>query len=381
MKRTVIITMIAGFVFSLQNAATVYVNSSYASLFVNDKLVGLLYTIAAILALTGTHVLPKMISARSAKPILLSLLTAGAIILFGLSVITSPVLFALLFILYFAVNTFAYYCFDIIIESLSTTTTTGRIRGAFLTSLNMGYVIAPFISGNIVEKFSYPTLYAIVAGVLLLVVVLVACTQRQQSTTKHTESLAAYRSFFTNRDLRGVFVTNFLLQFFYAWMVIYTPIYLHEYLHISWQTLGIIFTIMLSAFVLLQYPLGRLADLILGEKELMIGGLIIAALATPLIVIVDGHGSIWILGLLLFATRVGASAIEVASESYFFKHIKTRQTRSLSIFRSTSSIAYIIAPLLGSLILNKQPIEVLFFVLATILIIGTIAPLSIKDTR
>jgi len=382
MRRVLIVTMVAAFLFSLQNAGTVYINSSFASLFINEQLVGLLYTIAACLALVGTHALPRIITPKSARSLLLYVLLATVVILLGLSTVTSPILFAVLFVLYFAANTFSYYCFDILIEALTTTAIAGRIRGAFLTAMNIGYMLAPLGSGIIVQHFSYRSLYAIVAIVLVAVCALIITTPKVTGTrTEPRESLSVYRTFFKNRNLRGVFITNFLLQFFYAWMVIYTPIYLHEQLHISWQTLGLIFSITLSAFVFLQYPFGRLADLVLGEKELMVGGLLVAGIATPLLVIADGFTSIFILALILFATRIGASAIEVASESYFFKHIKANQTRSLSIFRSTSSLAYIIAPLLASVILENHSITTLFFVLAGIMCIGIIAPLSVKDTR
>lgn len=383
MRKTLIITIIAAFMFSLQNAATVYINSSYASLFVDHKLVGILYTIAAALALIATHLVPHVIRLKTAKHLLMGILFITVGILFGLSTVTSQPIFIALFILYFVANTLSYYCFDVLIEALTTTETAGRIRGAFLTAMNIGYMIAPFGSGIIVDHFSYRLLYALVAIVLVIVFTLIACTPKKRKTvqTEPHESLATYRTFFKDRNMRGVFIANFLLQFFYAWMVIYAPIYLHEQLNIPWHILGIILGTTLSAFVFLQYPFGKLADLVLGEKELMVGGLIVSAIATALLVVADGGVSIVLLAIILFATRVGASALEVSSESYFFKHIKTHQTRSLSIFRSTSSLAYMIAPILASFILHKYDITILFFVLAGILLIGTIAPFSVKDTR
>ncbi len=381
MKKRLLLTLLAALLFALCNAATIYVNSTYAATFLDDTFVGLLYTIAACMTLVGIHALPRIMSPRSVQKVLIILLISLIVTLLGLGIVQSPILFSLLFVWQFACITFSYYCFDILIESASTDNTTGRIRGVFLTTMNIGYVIGPLAAGMILARFSYWGLYSAVGLILAIVLCVILATPKITTTLpRGSESLRSYITFFKNRDLRGVFAANFLLQFFYAWMVIYMPIYLHEQLNISWQTLGIIFAIMLSAFVVSQYAFGKLADLVLGEKELMIGGLLLAALATP-IVIITGSAVPGIIAAALFATRLGASALEVSTESYFFKHINAGQNRTLSIFRSTSSLAYITAPLLASLILTHNKMEILFFILAGVLVIGTIAPLSVRDTR
>jgi len=163
-------------------------------------------------------------------------------------------------------------------------------------------------------------------------------------------------------------------------MVIYTPIYLYDHLGLGWDKIGIIFTIMLLPFVILEYPLGKISDKI-GEKELLIAGFAISAFFTLLIPFVK-IPSVLAWGLLLFGTRIGAAMIEVMSETYFFKKIKPEAAEEVNFFRNTYPLSYIIAPIFAIPILFLVPsFEYLFYVLGAIMLIGLLITLKLKDTN
>ena len=85
--------------------------------------------------------------------------------------------------------------------------------------------------------------------------------------------------------------------------------------------------------------------------------------------------------LALFATRVGASLIEIMTESYFFKKIDSGDTNILSMYRNNRSIAYTIAPVFASGFLYFFDLKYLFFVLGFIMLLGLRYSLTIKDTK
>src|SRR5690606_23149335 len=117
-------------------------------------------------------------------------------------------------------------------------------------------------------------------------------------------------------DILRIVRVDFVLRFFYAWMVIYTPLYLHNYIGLEWSSIGVIFTIMLIPFALFELPLGTLADRVYGEKEILIAGLAIMSISTiSLFFITSSAFVVW--SVALFLTRVGASAVEIMSETYF----------------------------------------------------------------
>jgi predicted MFS family arabinose efflux permease len=132
--------------------------------------------------------------------------------------------------------------------------------------------------------------------------------------------------------------------------------------------------------VFFEYPIGIVADRWLGEKEMMLIGFIIIALATSWFVLLSGaHLGAWMLAM--FMTRVGASFVEVTSESYFFKHIDGSSPNIISFFRVTRPLSYVIGALLGSLALLYVPFEMLFLILALLMIPGILFALALKDTR
>jgi len=73
----------------------------------------------------------------------------------------------------------------------------------------------------------------------------------------------------------------------------------------GWENIGLIFTIMLVPFVLVDFPLGRLSDKI-GEKKLLITGFLITILFTLIIPFISAP-LVWIWAIILFGTRLGAA--------------------------------------------------------------------------
>ncbi len=173
---------------------------------------------------------------------------------------------------------------------------------------------------------------------------------------------------------------RFLLHFFYSWMVVFSPLYLHEVLGVSWSHIGIMFTIMLLPFALFEYPLGKIADKKIGEKEILVLGFLIISISLAFFAFNPGT-SLVLLTLILFLTRTGASMVEIMSETYFFKKIDRADSELISIFRYTSPLAYLIGPLLATIILQMFSYQILFATLSVIVLLGTYFSHEIKDTK
>lgn len=163
-------------------------------------------------------------------------------------------------------------------------------------------------------------------------------------------------------------------------MVIYTPIYLHENIGFGWDKIGIIFSIMLIPFVLLDFPLGKLSDKI-GEKNMLIFGYFIIFFSVIIIPFIT-KPELWIWALVLFATRIGAAIIETMNESYFFKVVTEKDADEITFFRNASSVAYVIAPIIAlPLLFLMASFSHLFFVLSAILLLGFLIALKLEDVK
>jgi MFS family permease len=192
--------------------------------------------------------------------------------------------------------------------------------------------------------------------------------------------LKTMKTFFRNKSISKIYFINLILKFFFAWMVIYTPIYLHEYLSLGWESIGLIFTVMLVPFVLVDFPLGRLSDK-QGEKKVLIAGFLITIFFTFIIPFI-AMPKIWLWAIILFGTRLGAATIEVMAESYFFKEIREKNADEISFFRNTYPLSFVIAPLVAIPMLFFIPsFKYLFFVLSAILLSGLFIALRLKDIK
>jgi MFS family permease len=196
----------------------------------------------------------------------------------------------------------------------------------------------------------------------------------------HATVKATAHKVFHSRDLKKIFTANIILQSFYAWMVIYTPIYLYKYVGFGWDDIGLMFTIMLLPFVLVDYPLGKLADKKFGEAEIMSIGFFILGLSTIGLAYITGK-NIVLWTSILFITRVGAATVEMMIETYFFKKVPEKDLDVLGFFRMTRPAAYIIAPLIATITLSTVGHQAMFIILGVMCLCGLYFSLTIRDTN
>lgn len=144
--------------------------------------------------------------------------------------------------------------------------------------------------------------------------------------------------------------------------------------------LTVITPIALIPFIIFEVGLGRIADNRLGEKEILTAGFILMAITTAgLSWITTSSVLVW--AGVLFLTRTGASMVEVMTESYFYKKVGPEDSHLITFMRTIRTSAYIVGPLLGSLVLSFIDYRYLFLVLGIIMLTALPYALTIKDTK
>lgn len=373
-----------GFLFSLQVALPNYINSSYLGTLMPAGLVGIIYIVEAFLAIGGFLLLPWFLRKFGNFRVAIALLLVEIISLLGLAIYQNIISVSFFMVTSIVTVTFLSFSFDIFLEGLSFDTSTGKTRGIYLTVVNLAWVFGPLLAGLILTNGDYFKIYFAAFLLLLPVFIIIRSTlgKFKDSVYQNSNPLVTLARVWNNKNIRNIFMSVFLLQFFYAWMTIYTPIYLHVNLGLPWSSIGIIFAIMLVPFVFVQFPAGRLADTRFGEKEMLSIGFIIIALFTITMFFVAGV-NIWLWGLILFATRLGAALVEIMCDVYFFKKVDNENANLISFYRMARPMAYIIGPLSGTLILGVLGLDIkyLFLILGFIMFFGLKFSLSIQDTK
>lgn len=362
-------------------ALLAYVNSSMLAVFASPNLISLTYVLASVLSLMLVTLAPQIVRMLgNVKYVTISLL-ASATLLYLIST-HAGLRIVPLFILYFSLNSVVLYGLDLFLEHYSSENQTGNIRGLYLTLGNIGWVVAPLISGSLQTKFGFPVIY-LVAGVSVIITMCVVLFSQRGFVDKAYPRLHfvdGLKILIKNKDMRIIAFLNFLLQFFFVIMVIYSPVYLTSIIGFSWKTLGALLSIMLLPFVIFPYPSGRIADKYLGEKELMVGSLILMGIATLYFAQI-GAGSFTVYAIALFLTRMGASVFETMCESAFFKRVTDADSSVISAYRNMMPVAYIVGPLIGATIFTLTSYKTLFSILGALMLVASIYTLRLKDTK
>jgi MFS family permease len=298
---------------------------------------------------------------------------------------TNPYFVGTLFLIHFCLQAIILVCLNVFIETFTNHAQAGMVRGIFLTLLNLGILIAPFFGGALLSLgYSFTLLYTVAALTLLPFIYFLHRFMRHAPDPAYhsVDVLKAIQYAWDNKNLRGAFVAVFLLECFYAFMVIYFPIYIVGIGIPLLTYLTAIVPISLIPLVVLPYELGIIADKKLGEKEFLILGLLVTAMSLLIMAILSTTVTIvWILVLVL--SRIGAASIETMVYTYFYKKIGPEDvslTAAFTNMRSTATIAMTAVSIIIAPLITTYP-QLMFLILALALLYGITYILPIKDTR
>jgi MFS family permease len=381
-KSSIYLIYLLGFLFAFRDAVPTYVNSTFLTSFSSENYVGLIYSFASIISIICFLIIPSILKKYGNRNTALFIASIDLFALSGLISIKDPTLLIMFFIISNIAVVLLAFINDVFLESYSSDNSTGQTRGFYLTSVNFAWMLSPLISAFFLKNNNYWIIFAIASLPIFPYLFIISRRLKGFVDPNYPEPslLVTISEIWKKVNLRRIFVVNFLIQFFYAWMVIYSPIYLHDHLGLDWTSIGIIFFVMLIPFVILDYPLGKLADRKMGEKELLITGLIIMIISTISISFFQ-DSSIILWAIILFATRLGAATVEVMSETYFFKQIDGTGANIISSFRTMRPLSYITAPVIASVFLYLFDIKYIFLTLGLILVIGLKQAFALKDTQ
>jgi MFS family permease len=383
-NKLLLATFIMTLLYALHYGIPLYATSSFLATYFSSTTVSALYVAGSILTLLVSLRVTRYIRRYHTYHFTVGLVLAeiAVTLLFALS--KNPLLIGLFFVLHFCIQAMIYIILNIFIETFTKHAETGAVRGIFLTLLNLGILIAPLIGGTFLSREGFEALY-IVASLALIpfLYFLHGYMKHVRDPAYHTiDMLEAAKRAWRNKNLRGALVAMFLLESFYAVMVIYSPIYITSLGIPLAVYLSVIMPIALIPLILLPYELGRLADKRYGEKEILIIGLLVMVLSLLAIIVTESSNVLVWVGILLFS-RIGAACTETMIFTYFFKKVDAEDVSLTALFGNIRSLATISIAALGVLvspILVSYP-GLMFLLLALMILYGITYIIPIKDTR
>ncbi|MEA2715188.1 MAG: hypothetical protein QOG91_216 [Candidatus Parcubacteria bacterium] len=383
-RRAHIIYTIAviGFIYILHSVIPLYSNSSFLALFADERTIGFIYMAGAAISIFFYLIAPAIIRRLGNYTFTLIVVCLQIAAFYGLVAADSPQVLSYVFILQFGLSSLIGLALDIFLEGYTDVASIGTVRGFYNATLNASFVVAPLIGTMLIGVDNYRNTYVAALAMLfpLLYLIYRNFPRFHDENYTHLSPWHLIKHVYRNENWVKLMFASLILQTFYSWMIVYSPIYLNRNLGFSWQEIGIIIVVMLLPFPLVQYPLGKMADKKYGEKEIMAIGLAIMGVSTIALSFFTIQ-SVLVWALLLFTTRIGAAAAEIMIETYFFKTVPPRDAAVLGIFRITRPLSYFIAPMITLIGLFFTTDRYLFIIVGLVCFIGLIPALSIRDTN
>jgi MFS family permease len=308
---------ISSFILGISAALILYLESDYFKTATKSENVTVFFIVAYAITLALIFNWHRLVRRFGKKNVFLGNLFAKALVVLMLANLPVGKIGILFLMGYIILTVLSWIDLDILLESCSRDRKTGRIRGAYLTIMNAGYLVAPFFAGLILNRYGFQPVF-LAASVLILIVWIICFFKLRNiygTQIKEVNFVDILRKLSKRKNVLRIYYVSFILELFFALMIIYTPLYLLD-LGFSWVDIGKMFTVMLLPFVLLQYPAGYLADKKFEERNMIIFSLILMAFSTLAIFFLASK-SVLLWALILFCTRIGASLIEILRDSYF----------------------------------------------------------------
>jgi MFS family permease len=381
-----VVLSIGNFFFALFETALTYIIIPYLSSFTSEVIAGLIIAAGAFVSCIIFPFLPRI--ARRMGVQQFAILIAVLQLLCLLTLAASPGAIAVSFFaaLAIALGPFLAYQLDLLLEAtVAKEGTTGRVRTIFLTAWNVASLAAPLLLGALLaSKEAYNMVFVAAAAATLPLIALLAARKLPEgnppATVRPIQETAVCIA--RDSDFSAVTFAHFLLYLFFIWAPFYTPLYLHQVIGIPWSELGWMFAIMLIPYVVIDYPAGVLADKVLGDKEMLFVGFILAGTSLAAIGLFTTETPLLTILAVLVTSRIGAALIESMTEGHFFRRVSERDVNSISIFRGIWPLANLAAPIVASFLLFVGSYTLFFFFTgAFIAIAGVITTLYIKDFR
>jgi MFS family permease len=377
------------FLYTLHATPAIYINSSFLEQMVGKSSVGYIFAISSFFTLISFVFVRRALRKFGNFKFFISILGINTI---GLALMSTSLivdinkywtaLYVIAFVIIEIMRNASFLSIDIFLEHFTSNKNTGGVRGFFLTSLNLAFVFGPMVASFLISGSANLGIVYVWGFILSVLVMIMAYFFFKKFEDPHYEKSDLIHTLgfvLLNKNLRKIFSANLILRFFFSWMVIYTPIFMHDVIGFSYSDIGIIIGIGLIPFVLLEIPLGKIADSKLGEKEILTAGFLIASAATLIIIFLPSP-ILWVWAVVLFMTRVGAAMIEVMTETYLFKKIDADDINVMGLYRAVRPFAYVISPIIASIMLVFFSMHSLFIFLSIILLTGIYYSLTLKDT-
>lgn len=349
------------------------------SLVAKEAYVGYITAAIAILLLIANFVVSKFLDRHKKRNLLKMGLFGSALTVAILSVINKLHFFLALEIFrsFFLIST--YMTIALLIKDYASVKNIGKLEGMHFTISNTAWLIGPILGAMIAERYSISTVFLIGSIFPIAALFLVTFYPLKESNIKQNDNkpiLDNIKDYFRDRDLRILYMITIGLIMWWAIIYTFTPLFIKES-QLSTSIIGYLMLAITIPLILLEIPIGKLADRT-GFKKYFFFGFLIIAISSALTYLFTPKTSL----IFLVLASVGAAFLEPLREAYLFEKVKKDElTHRYSVFRTSVDIGQIFGPIIFSTVLLYTGFRLLYVFAAATMLLFALISLRIKDIK
>lgn len=279
----------------------------------------------------------------------------------------SPLMLALLQVVLAAAVCFSWTALSLLVNSSSRKENLGDSEGEYFTFINFGTLLGILAGGILAMSYSYDAVFLLAAIIFFGIYVLsgaIGINDRNKPHKCATGVMEDARRFFRNAELKRAYISNVGLYFWVSIAFLYLPIILKS-LGFNFREIGIVFAAMIVPYLLLEYPVGKLAEKHGSHRFISIGFFAIA-LASLLIYL--NFGAIYAMAGFFFISFMGAAAIEPLNEMELDRHSgKSDIVENMSVFKTSLRLAYFLGPISAAALIEFFGMKGMFLAVSLIM--------------
>lgn len=361
----------------------------------SDVYVGYYFSAFAIIALIVSLLSGKILKHFQKTTLTKYILAMLAIIFFSLTLTKSIWNFAAIDMAREIFISLFFIVLSIFVRDFATEEELALAEGRFYLFSNIGWVIGPLVGGYAAKTYGPESafIFTAICYAFLLVLFLQqhiiakhpAINKKNENNAMPTPSIPIpkpikntgslmenIKDYIRNRDLLVASLVSFGMYFWWSTSSIYIPLALKN-LGFAPDIIGLIFALNVVPLILLEFHSSDGAQKY-GVRTFLVMGFTILSACLILFAFV----SIPMLIKLIIVINIGSAFIEPIKEIFFFKVAPPGDVdRFYGIYSASYPMAYILAPLLGSLLLSSFGINGIWLGAAVVFILIALTSLTI----
>lgn len=255
-------------------------------------------------------------------------------------------------------------------------------------AINLGIAIGPAFGGFLAAKVGYDWLFIINGGsaiLTFLIFVSIHPTMKKRKTPDEVivKTNVTARTAYSDYNYFWLIVIMFLVVVAFLQILFAIPLFFKSQYGFSEQMVGFFFTLNGLMIVVLEMPIVNYYEKQRKfYKPVIFGSLLMAAGYISLLIPASGTSLFWIIPFLIYSITIGIG--EILNLPFFNSLALARSNRGnsgsyMGLMTFTFSLSFTVAPLMGSLIIDRYNFDVLWVVSALLCILSVLLFVILKD--